>query len=114
MKNFLIPLLFCVQAAAAAEPRFLLSAGEWAVPRDADAVRAMPALREAVKALDARPGARLRLRYPGGDEGTMWVHEVRAWLVSLGVSSARLELVPGAERGDVLALEVVAPPGGQP
>ncbi len=114
MKNLLIPLLFCVPAVTAGEARFTLSAGEWAVPRDADAVRAMPALREAVQALDAQPGARLRLRYPGGDEGTVWVNEVRAWLVSLGVSSARLELVPGAARGDVLALEVVMPPGGRP
>ncbi len=96
----------------AAESPYLLTAKEWAVPRSGAALLSMPPVRAAMRELDSAPQAHLRVRYPGGDEGTLWAHELQGWLVALGLASTRIELVPGSRRADALGLEVVraAPP----
>ncbi|HID49327.1 MAG TPA: hypothetical protein EYP40_06925 [Chromatiales bacterium] len=61
--------------------------------------------------LRATPGGRLLLRYPGGDAGTLWMNELRSWLVSLGVPSHRIETVPGSPDTGIIELEVLPPLG---
>jgi len=105
MRWFLMPGLVLVAAVAgAAEPRFV-TAVEWAQPRTGTALMQHPALAQAVQEL--RPGQRLQLLYPGGDEGSLWARELQAWLVALGLSSQRIELLPGSTREDAIELRVV-------
>lgn len=49
----------------------------------------------------------LKIKYPGGDEGTLWVNELRSWLIALGLSSERIELIPGSAISTTIELEVV-------
>lgn len=97
-------LVFPLQAA---ESPFLLSYAQWAVPRQGEALRAMPALRHAMDELRDRPAGRLLIRHPGGEQGVLWAHELQSWLVALGVGSQRIELRPGSPEPTALSLEVV-------
>lgn len=85
---------------------FVLTAQQWAVPRDASTVIRMPAMQSLYNAIEREPSGRVRIRYPGGDEGSLWAHEVRAWLVALGIPSAQLELIPGSHHADAVEFEV--------
>ena len=84
-----------------------LSAELWARPRSGARVVAMPAVREAVRALLVAPtGSRLVIRYPGGEEGSLWAEELRVWLVSLGVETPLMDLRPGSSEADQIELLV--------
>lgn len=89
-------------AAAAAGPVREVTAQQWDRPRSGGMVRTIPAIRAIV--LDLRPGVSLAIRYPGGEQGLLWAEELKGWLVSLGVASARIRLVAGAPRPDALEL----------
>ncbi len=60
-----------------------------------------------MRALDERPDARIVIHYVGGDEGSLWAHELQAWLVALGLSSDRIDLLPGNAESDSIQLSVV-------
>lgn len=106
MRRLLYLLLFCAQLEAMAAP-VTISATEWARPRSGEALTALPALAESVQRLLQTPGATLEIRYPGGDEGSLWARELQAWLVALGIASARIELVAGGSHADAVELAVV-------
>jgi len=90
-------------------PAGILTAEQWAVPRNVETIIQMPALASAMAELQATPGGRLLIRYPGGDAGTLWMTELHSWLVSLGLSSADMERVPGSANSQVIELEVLLP-----
>ncbi len=95
MKRLLILLSLLLLTPLAHAWQGSLSAAEWARPRSGAALVRMPVLQQAVTALRAQPESHLQLRYPGGDTGSMWAQELKAWLVALGVVSERIELLPG-------------------
>lgn len=99
-------LLACLTTANAAEER-RLSHSEWSVPRDAGTVLTMSALRESVQALLDEDHRHLLIRYPGGEEGTLWAEEVRAWLIALSIDAERIELAPGASDNETLELQIL-------
>lgn len=109
MKHFLVALclLLAATAAVASEPLFV-TAVEWAQPRTGPALMQHPALARAMREL--QPGQSLQLLYPGGDEGSLWASELQAWLVALGLSSQRIELLPGSPREDAIELRLVGVP----
>ncbi len=72
-----------------------ISAEEWARPRSGESLLQMESLVVAVQALIQEPMSQLSIRYPGGEEGALWASELKDWLVSLGVPSARIEIRPG-------------------
>lgn len=112
MKSILFLVALCAPLAGlASTPVQRLTSDQWAVPRSADAVISMPALANTMQALRETAGGRLLLRYPGGDAGTLWMNELRSWLVSLGVPSEMIETVPGSPDEQVIELEVLAPLG---
>jgi len=83
-----------------------MSAEEWARPRTAQSLVTMPALTDALKGLDADPLSILLIRYPGGEEGALWANELRDWLVSLGLPSARIEIYPGQSNAGTITLDL--------
>jgi hypothetical protein len=85
---------------------FLLPAQEWAGSPDRQAVLSKPALRDFLRAADKYADAVLRIRYAGGENGTRRAEALRDALVALGVSSARIRLVPAAAGADELILEI--------
>lgn len=110
MKRFLLGILLVpVGMVQALETSHILTAEQWAVPRNVEAIIQMPALASAMAELQATPGGRLLIRYPGGDAGTLWMNDLHSWLVSLGLSSNDMERVPGSANSQVIELEVLPP-----
>lgn len=72
----------------------------WDRPRSGRAVLAVPAVRDAMAALLAQPGARLRIRHPTGVEGVLQAEELRTWLIAHAIEPGRLLLQaePGARQ----------------
>jgi len=84
-----------------------LHINEWSVPKQANTILAMPAIHKSMQKLHKNVNSSLKLKYPGGDEGTLWVNELRSWLIALGLSSKRIELVPGSAISTTIELEVL-------
>lgn len=88
---------------------FILKASDWNVPRTTQTILGMPAVRQTVRAYNKNPKAKIQIRYPGGDEGTLWAAELRSWLVALGIASEHIELLPGSRDAGSLELQVMPP-----
>lgn len=79
----------------------------WDRPRSGAAVAAQPALRQAVSAYLAQPGARLVVRHGLGQASLLVAEELRAWLVALAVEPARIVLRNDLPPAEPLRLEVI-------
>ena len=44
--------------------------------------------------------------HPGEDSGELWAAELRDWLISLGVPSDYIRLIPGTQEADEITLVV--------
>ena len=86
--------------------QWVLSADAWARPRNGQTVARMSPLPEVVSSWSENDGQRLLIRYPGGEEGLLWAHELRSWLVALGVPLDDQELVAGSHQADRIELEL--------
>lgn len=107
MKMTIITALLFFSITGFAADVELLHAKEWSVPKKALTLLEMPAIKTSMLKLQENSGSVLKLKYPGGDEGTLWVNELRSWLISLGLSSNRIELVPGSAISTTIELEVL-------
>ena len=67
----------------------------------------MPPLAEVVSRWSEIEGQGVLIRYPGGEEGLLWAHELRSWLVALGVPLDDQELVAGSHQADRIELELM-------
>lgn len=94
-----------VPAPAALATSWTLEASTWARPRSGQAVVSMRPLPQVVRAWSQSPSSRIVIHFPGGEDGELWAHELRDWLVALGVPSERVALTGGGEP-DALGLEV--------
>ena len=89
----------------AEEVPYILTAQQWNVPRTESAILTMPPLQSMMQAYQkSKQPARLLVKYPGGDEGTLWAYELRGWLISLGIGSEHIELVPGSRDANQLEI----------
>jgi hypothetical protein len=85
-----------------------ISAQHWAMPRQAESLTNLPPLARVISRFrNSPPGSHLLIRYPGGDEGSLWLNELKSWLVALGIGSKDMELVPGSSQQTVIELEVI-------
>ena len=101
-------LLFVVSSPVCAETVWTLDAADWARPRHGEWLASHPPLVAAIDKFQQTPHSVLQLRYPGGDEGSLWVGELQAWLVALGLESERIETLPGSGAEAVIQLEVAS------
>ncbi len=99
--------LLCCRPLLAEEQLWSLSADTWAQPRDGRSVAQMAPLPELAAAWFRQPGQRILVRYPGGEEGLLWAHELRSWLIALGIPGEDQELVAGSRQADRIELELV-------
>ena len=75
---------------------YILTAEMWARPRSGQAVLNMPPVHSAVAELVKTSDSYLLIRYPGGDEGSIWAEELQGWLIALGIEPALIEMRPGS------------------
>lgn len=95
----------------AADNSYVLTQEQWSQPKRVETVLQMSAINRVLSDFSKSPGSQLLILYPGGDEGTLWAHELKAWLVSLGLSSRHIELQPGSGE-DAIEMQVVLPLSG--
>ena len=108
MKTLILSsFLFIFSGNSFADNIELLHANEWSVPKKATTLLEMPAIKMSMNKLKNDVYSRLKIKYPGGDEGILWVNELRSWLVALGLSSKRIELEPGSAISTTIELEVI-------
>lgn len=103
----LASLLLVAGGAAANTIRiFTLSADEWARPRSGDVIPELASVRAAVSYWGRGVDAIFIIRHPGEDSGELWAAELRDWLISLGVPSDYIRLIPGTQQADEITLVV--------
>ena len=108
MKTLILSgFLLIISGTSFADNVELLHANEWSVPKKATTLLAMPAIKNSMDKMKSNVQSRLQIKYPGGDEGTLWVNELRSWLVALGLSSKRIKLEPGSAISTTIELEVI-------
>ena len=108
--NILLFLLVIGTCSYAVPRSFTVNVDEWARPRSGERVQSFPSLRDfAVVWSTAPTGSIVEIRYPGGDEGSLWASELSDWLVALGIASEHIRLIPGHARADQIELLIVEP-----
>ena len=86
--------------------RLILTQEQWSIPKRTESILQMPALVAVMKKLTKGKTNTLVIRSPGGEMGILWASELKAWLVSLGLSSKRIELQTGSLKSDELEIFV--------
>ena len=86
--------------------RVELTRAQWGHPVSGKDVTEIKPLHDMVKTLIDVPGATLVILYPDDDNGIKWAAQVVEWLVSLGVESARVQMLPATASTDIIELEV--------
>jgi len=107
---FCVVLLLFYQNITASELTYHLSAEQWAVPRSVSSILSMQAVSSSIKVLQNNKYSSLVIHYPGGDEGSLWALELRGWLISLGLSASKINLIPGSSDAAQLDLEIILQP----
>ncbi len=94
------------QLTYAEELTYHLSFEEWSVPRSVNTILTIDAIVSSLEILQLNTNSSLIIHYPGGDEGSLWATELRGWLISLGLSSSKINLIPGSSNINQLDLEI--------
>ena len=74
----------------------------WDIPRHGESVLEIPELSSVMQKWMTDPQQKIELRYPGGEEGELWVEELRDWFVALGMPSSVMRIYPGSNAEDVI------------
>lgn len=107
MIRFALGVGIALATLAVAAQTFVVPPDLWDRPRSARAVIEQPAVRQAVGAWLALPGARLVVHHGPGQESQLAAEELRSWLAALAVEPARISLRNGLKPSEPLRLEVV-------
>lgn len=91
----------------AAKNSIELRAETWDIARHGEVLLKVPELVSIVNDWQKNLQQKIELRYPGGEEGELWVEELKDWLVSLGVPSENIELAPGSDAQDVINMVLI-------
>ena len=84
-----------------------LQAETWDVSRHGERLIKIPELATIINHWSDNPDLKIELRYPGGEEGDLWVEEFIGWLVSLGVPSSEIQKVPGSDAEDIINISLI-------
>ncbi len=84
-----------------------LHAEQWELARSGDTILSLPVLNQVVRAWLAEKQKMIEIRYPGGEDGELWVQQLTDWLVSLGIPSKYLVTTPGSGADDVIKFNIV-------
>lgn len=88
------------------EKKFILTQQQWSIPKDAQSILNMQSIAAVMKNFFQYKKRIIVIRHAGGEVGILWASELKAWLVSLGISSKRIELQTGNIKSNELELFV--------
>ena len=92
---------------ALAETSVSIRSEQWDMPRHGEALIKLPELGKIAQQWAENPDSIIEMRYPGGEEGELWVQELMDWLVALGIPSSAMNRVPGSGAEDIINLVLV-------
>lgn len=98
-------LLLIVLNQSIAEPfSVTINSEQWDIPRHGETLIKQVELVEIVQLWSEQPASHIEIRYPGGEEGEIWVQELMDWLVALGLPSEAILHSPGSGGEDIIKL----------
>lgn len=100
-------VFFYSTASPAAEFSVVLKAEQWDMPRHGESLIKQSELGKMVHYWMDHPDQVIEIRYPGGEEGEVWVQELMDWLVALGIPSSAMTHLPGSGAEDLINLVLV-------
>ena len=109
MKNIIFLILFLFGSVAQAEGTVVVEADFWASPRHGETVVAYEPLAQLMRRVATEPQSRLQLNRPEGEWGELWEQELRAWLISFGLSGDRIDF--GRSDAALVTIELQLPKG---
>ena len=84
-----------------------LTAEQWDLVKNGEQLLKLPVIHDVVNAWLLKPEDNIELRYPGGEEGELWIEELMDWLISLGIASKYMVAVPGSGEADIVIFKLV-------
>ena len=84
-----------------------LYAEQWELARTGETVLLLPVLNKLVNSWLSDKNKSIEIQYPGGEEGEFWVQELTDWLVSLGIPSEHMIVVPGSGADDMIKFALI-------
>ena len=84
-----------------------LQAEQWELTRSGETVLSLPVLNQLVNEWLRDKSRIIEIRYPGGEEGELWVQELTDWMVSLGIPSKKIVNVPGSGADDIIKFALI-------
>ncbi|MDH5424480.1 MAG: hypothetical protein OEY29_05775 [Gammaproteobacteria bacterium] len=103
-------LSFSLYAAAETET-MTITAEQWAIPRHGERILKMPEMIRVMQKMQQHTQATIEISYPGGENGELWLTELKDWLIALGVSSANIKSIAASGSKDIIKLSVIAAGG---
>ena len=67
----------------------------------------MPELKQLMRQWQTNTGQTIEINYPGGENGELWLRELKDWFIALGVSSTNIKSIAGSGSGDLIKLSVL-------
>jgi len=104
---FLVFGLGCSFNVFAQDAEFNLHAETWDTQRHGEGLLKMPVLTEVVKQWSVNSQQKIELRYPGGEEGELWVEELKDWFVSLGIPSSAIQASAESNAQDIINIVLI-------
>lgn len=95
------------QSSNIASDKWELRAEQWEMARSGESILSLPVLNRLVNTWLRDKQKKIEIQYPGGEEGEFWVQELNDWLVSLGIPSDHMILVPGSGADDMIRLNLI-------
>jgi len=84
-----------------------LQAETWEVSRHGELLIKIPELTTIINKWSEDTRQKIELRYPGGEEGVLWVEELMDRLVSSGIPSSAIQLLPGSSAEDIIHVVLI-------
>ena len=100
-------VLHATAAASDTSDGWALRAEQWELARSGESVLALPVLSRVINAWMLEKQQKIEIQYPGGEEGELWVQQLTDWLVSLGIPSDKMIVIPGSGAGDMIKFDLV-------
>jgi len=86
----------------------VITAEQWAIPRHGENMLKMESLSQVLNEWQKNSQQTIEIRYPGGENGELWLRELKDWLIALGVSSAKIKSIAGSGAKDIIKLSVLS------
>lgn len=80
---------------------------QWDIPRHGETVIRIPGMNKFLGQWAEKTDNIIEIRYPGGEEGELWMQELKDWLIALGIPGKAIVHTPGSGSDDLITLELI-------